>query len=135
VIVSATLWLQQDARVKAISGATLNSNADKGPERLSPRIGSAAASEGLALWAAAEVTLGGAITAMAVNDFVSRWEQMRNDIERQLAMPRSGQIETHDGTQNTTAETIERLRELRGKLELLLTNHRGYESHKGEGPS
>ena len=71
---------------------------------------------------------------MAVNDLVSRWEQMRNDIERQLEMLRSGQIETHDGTHNTTAERIERLRELRGKLELLLTNHRGSESHKGEGP-
>jgi hypothetical protein len=83
---------------------------------------------------AAEVTLGGAITAMAVNDLVSRWEQMRNDIERQLEMLRSGQIETHDGAQNTTAATIERLRELRGKLEKLLLNHRGHESHKGNGP-
>jgi hypothetical protein len=67
---------------------------------------------------------------MAVNDLVSRWEQMRNDIERQLEMLRSGQIETHDGAQNTTAATIERLRELRGKLEQRLTNHRGHEATK-----
>ena len=65
-------------------------------------------------------TVGGAITAMAVTDLVSRWEQMRNDIERQLEILVSGHLETHDGAQNTTAETIERLRELRGKLEILL---------------
>jgi hypothetical protein len=69
---------------------------------------------------------------MAVNEFVSRWEQMRNAVEQQLEMLRSGQIETHDGAQNTTAETMGRLRELRGKLELLLLTNRGYESHEGE---
>jgi hypothetical protein len=69
---------------------------------------------------------------MAANEFVSRWEQMRNAVEQQLEMLRSGQIETHDGAQNTTAETIGRLRELRGKLELLLLTNSGYESHEGE---
>jgi hypothetical protein len=67
---------------------------------------------------------------MAANEFVSRWEQMRNAVEQQLEMLRSGQIETHDGV--TTAETIGRLRELRGKLELLLLTNSGYESHEGE---
>ena len=84
------------------------------------------------LWAA-EVIVGGAITAMAVNDLVSRWEQMRNDIERQLEILRSGHIETHDEAKNTTAETIERLRELRGKLELLLLTKPRDES-EGEVP-
>jgi len=69
---------------------------------------------------------------MAANEFVLRWEQMRNAVEQQLEMLRSGQIETHDGAQNTTAETIGRLRELRGKLELLLLTNSGYESHEGE---
>jgi hypothetical protein len=69
---------------------------------------------------------------MVANEFVLRWEQMRNAVEQQLEMLRSGQIETHDGAQNTTAETIGRLRELRGKLELLLLTNSGYESHEGE---
>ena len=86
----------------------------------------------MCFWAA-EVTVGGAITAMAVNDLVSRWEQMRNDIERQLEILRSGHIGTHDGAKNTTAETIERLRELRGKLELLLLTKPRYQS-EGEVP-
>ena len=71
---------------------------------------------------------------MAVNELVSRWEQMRNAVERQLEMLRSGQIETHDGAQNTTAETIGSLSELRGKLELLLLTNCRYESHEGDIP-
>ena len=71
---------------------------------------------------------------MGVNELVTRWEQMRNAVERQLEMLRSGQIETHDGAQNTTAETIVRLRELRGKLELLLLTNFSYESHEGDIP-
>jgi hypothetical protein len=71
---------------------------------------------------------------MAVNELVSRWEQMRNAVERQLEMRRSGEIETHDGAQNTAAETIVRLRELLGKLELLLLTCCGYESYEGDIP-
>jgi hypothetical protein len=71
---------------------------------------------------------------MAVNELVLRWEQMRNAVERQLEVLRSGQIETHDGAQNTTAETIVRLRELRGKLDLLLLTNCRYESREGDIP-
>jgi hypothetical protein len=60
---------------------------------------------------------------MTLEELVSRWEQMRNDIERQLEMLRSGQIATHDGLRDTTAETINDLNGLRKRLEALLIRH------------
>lgn len=58
---------------------------------------------------------------MTMDDMVSRWEQMRNDIERQLEILRIRPVAT-DGKPRT-AQTIDDLNSLREKLEALLIQH------------
>jgi predicted phage gp36 major capsid-like protein len=56
---------------------------------------------------------------MTLEEMISRWEQMRNDVERQLNLLKSVQTATNDAT----PEMINDLAALRDKLEALLTEY------------
>ena len=63
-----------------------------------------------------------------VNPLIGRliedWERMCREYDRQIALLRNGKIDMHSNGVDTTAETLERVRELRAELVRLIAKYR-----------